>query len=170
MSLKERLGTIVGTGRAKLERLRFFRRVARKTGLVESLRLGGIRCLMTTGGRTNSSTIFRFHARNSPNRTGLVYRDRSYSFFEMNEQMDRVGAGLAAAGIGPGDSVVLMLKNAPEFLFVQAGVGRLGGAADDHGGSDADPPDHPAFVRAADRRRRRRLWRRAPRQPGDLGV
>jgi len=84
---------------------------------------------MQTGGRTNASTIFRFHARNSPNRTGLVYRDRSYSFFEMDEQIDRVGAGLAAAGIGPGDRVVLMLKNAPEFLFVQAGVGRLGGAA-----------------------------------------
>jgi acyl-CoA synthetase (AMP-forming)/AMP-acid ligase II len=56
-----------------------------------------------------------------------VYKGRAWSFFELNELMDRCAAALSRAGVRRGDAVVLMLHNVPELLFLQGGVSRLGG-------------------------------------------
>jgi fatty-acyl-CoA synthase len=115
--------------RDELTRARVATRVVRSTGLLDNVRLGGLKALVRSRGRSNTSTLFRYHAENEPHRTALVHRDRAWSFFELNELMDRCAAGLAKAGLRRGDAVVIMLHNAPEFLFLQGGVARLGGAA-----------------------------------------
>jgi fatty-acyl-CoA synthase len=77
----------------------------------------------------NPTTVMRFHAGNTPERTALIYRDQRYSYRELDAQMDVVAAALHARGVGAGDAVVLMLKNCPEFLMMQGGAGRVGAAA-----------------------------------------
>ena len=53
--------------------------------------------------------------------TGLVSGDRALGFPTFHERAARVAAGLAAAGLGPGDSVALLLRN--DFAFLEATVG-----------------------------------------------
>jgi fatty-acyl-CoA synthase len=121
--------TVVGEAQASVRRASVLGRVARSAGLVDSVKLGGVKALVAARGKMNPTMVFRFHARNTPHRTGLIYRERSYSFFEMNEIMDRLSSALAGIGFGRGDAALVMLKNVPEFLFLQAAIARRGGAA-----------------------------------------
>ena len=50
----------------------------------------------------------------------------SISFRDYNERVKRVAAGLAALGIGKGDTVGIMLTNRPEFHFVDTAALHLG--------------------------------------------
>ncbi|WP_329252112.1 AMP-binding protein [Actinoallomurus sp. NBC_01490] len=43
---------------------------------------------------------------------------RSWTYAELGSDVDRLAAGLAAAGVGPGDVVVYQLYNCPEFAMV----------------------------------------------------
>lgn len=52
-----------------------------------------------------------------PQRNALIYADQQWSWQELNTQVMRLSAGLAAAGIGPGDKVALWLDNSPWFIF-----------------------------------------------------
>ncbi|WP_033289731.1 AMP-binding protein [Amycolatopsis jejuensis] len=51
---------------------------------------------------------------------------REYSYDAFVDQVQRVAAGFAAAGIGKGDKVVVHLPNCPEFLFSWFGLAWLG--------------------------------------------
>ncbi len=115
--------------REELLRVSTFKRVARQTGMLDQLSLRGVKALIKAGGKSNPSVVLRYHAANQPNRTALIYRQRSYSFFELDEKVDEAARALRAQGIRAGDSVVLMLKNVPEFIILQQAIGRLGGAA-----------------------------------------
>jgi long-subunit acyl-CoA synthetase (AMP-forming) len=53
----------------------------------------------------------------------------SLTWAEYGERVRRVAAGLAALGVGRGDTVGLMLINRPEFHFADAGAMHLGAAA-----------------------------------------
>ena len=59
--------------------------------------------------------LVRLHARESPGRAALVTWDsgrrRSVTWAELDDVTDRIAAGLAAAGIGPGDRICLCLDN-----------------------------------------------------------
>lgn len=64
-------------------------------------------------------------------RTFLVFEDRAGAVSEVSydafrERADRCAAGLAAAGIGKGDFVVVHLRNSPEMLFTWFALARLG--------------------------------------------
>ncbi len=56
----------------------------------------------------------------------LTCEDRRWSFAELAAATRRVAAGLAAAGVGPGDKVAIMLSNRPEFLLSWFALSRLG--------------------------------------------
>jgi acyl-CoA synthetase (AMP-forming)/AMP-acid ligase II len=108
-------------------------------------------------GKANPSLLYRFHAANSPHRIAAIYpqslapqreagpqgpapqgeqggatpgplEDRAYSFFEIDDAMDRVSLALQRRGVGPGASVLLALKNRPGFLIVQVAANRAGAA------------------------------------------
>jgi crotonobetaine/carnitine-CoA ligase len=55
----------------------------------------------------------------------------SWTYREFADEVDRVAAGLAARGVGPGDAVVLLLENSPAFLFCWFACARLGAVAVD---------------------------------------
>lgn len=129
-------------------------RVGRQKRLHENLRARGVAVLARelSKGKQNPSLIFRFHAANTPHRVGLIApgsslwsggssagssggpstgatAERAWSFFEMNDLMDRYSAAFAQRGIGKGAAALLMLKNRPEFVLLQPSLGRIGGAA-----------------------------------------
>src|SRR5690606_70610 len=59
-------------------------------------------------------------------RTALRWMDgdewRSMTFTEVGEQAARAAAGFRALGVGRGDRVVLMMRNTPEFHWLDLGA------------------------------------------------
>ncbi len=105
-------------------------RVGRQTGILAALQPRGLVTAAKDVLRTRSvPSWFRFHAANTPHRTALVYGAKRWSYFELDEIIDRVARGLRQAGIGRGDGVLVLAKNTPELIFAQAASARLGAAA-----------------------------------------
>ncbi|WP_438004325.1 AMP-binding protein [Sorangium sp. So ce321] len=146
----------IGGARAALERGRrkvgalkdealVVRRAVTQTGLLAALRWPGLKVLARelAKGRANPSLLFRYYAENSPSRVAVVdprslargaavggaegpVEDRVYSFFALNEAIDRLGYALDRRGVGPGVTVLLVLKNRPEFVMSQIALARVG--------------------------------------------
>jgi long-chain acyl-CoA synthetase len=66
------------------------------------------------------------HAAERPDHTAVVYRDERIGFAELVERVERLAAGLADRGIGPGDAVALLLPNDPSFVVSWHAVTALG--------------------------------------------
>ena len=59
----------------------------------------------------------------------IVHRDERIAFADLIERIERLAAGLADRGIGPGDSVALLVPNSPEFVVALHAITGLGAAA-----------------------------------------
>jgi len=139
MDLRERVLDLKRQAEGAVWRARTAGRVMLATGIAGKARRPGLATIAREAarGRINASLIFRYHAANNPHGTALIAPlgahgaevERAYSFFELNDTIDRIAAGLAARGIRRGDAVLIALKNRPEFIILQAAVGRLGAAA-----------------------------------------
>jgi fatty-acyl-CoA synthase len=138
-------------GRAWQQRARYavwkaetIRRVVVQTGMNKAVRWPGARALAREliRGKSGPSMLFRFHAENNPHGIALISprsllaqaggkraEDQVYTYREVNDLVDRIGLALRRWGVGPGESALVMLKNRPEFLMIQLGIGRIGGAA-----------------------------------------
>ena len=66
------------------------------------------------------------HADVRPDHLAVVYRDERIGFAELVERIERLAAGLADRGIGPGDAVALILPNDPTFVVSWHAVTALG--------------------------------------------
>jgi long-chain acyl-CoA synthetase len=66
------------------------------------------------------------HAEVRPDHVAVVYEDQRISFAELVERIERLAAGLADLGIGPGDAVALLLPNDPTFIISWHAVTGLG--------------------------------------------
>ncbi|MGY1439964.1 class I adenylate-forming enzyme family protein [Streptomyces reniochalinae] len=51
---------------------------------------------------------------------------RSWTYAQLGEEVERVAAGLAAAGAGPGDLIAYQLFNGPEFALLYLAAQRMG--------------------------------------------
>src|SRR5262245_11221428 len=121
MDLRARMLDLKRQAEATVWRLRTVSRVGVSTGLTAQMRAPGIVAIVRQSlrGAMNPSMLFRYHAANNPHGTALVAppgahgekAERAYSFFEMNDAIDRIAAGFAAKGIQRGDSVLIALKN-----------------------------------------------------------
>ncbi|MGH7272691.1 MAG: AMP-binding protein, partial [Polyangiaceae bacterium] len=112
------------------ERIRTGARVVKQSGVLMELTIAGVRSApgVLAKGR-NPSVIFAFHAANSPNKPAVLWRDRCLTYLQLDARMNRAAAGLQRRGFRRNTSVIIMMRNRPEFLEVQAGAGRLGAAA-----------------------------------------
>ena len=113
------------------DRARTLARVVRQSGLLFELHLAGLRIAAgaaVRGGR-NPSLIFALHGANSPEKPAILWRDRCLTYGQIDRRMNRAAAGLRRLGFRRNTSVVIMMRNRPEFLEVQGGAGRLGAAA-----------------------------------------
>ncbi len=113
------------------ERVRTGARVARQSGMLYNWTLPGLRKAVTAlaSGSRNPALVFQLHAANSPDKPALFWRARRLTFAELDDRMNRAAVGLKRRGFRRNTSVVIMMRNRPEFLEVQAGASRLGSAA-----------------------------------------
>lgn len=65
-------------------------------------------------------------ARRTPGRPAVVFGDRGLTYEELDREAGRVAAGLARAGLRPGERVCLHLANRPEFVLAYYGCQKLG--------------------------------------------
>jgi fatty-acyl-CoA synthase len=113
------------------ERLRAISRVAWQSGLVWDMTWKGARAAATAvaGGARNPSQVYRLLAANHPDKVGLYWHDDALTFGDIDARMDRLAAGLARRGLRRGSSLLVMMKNRPEFVLAGGGASRLGAAA-----------------------------------------
>lgn len=78
--------------------------------------------------RTNPSLLYRLQAVTQPDKPAIIAPDRSITFAQLDRDIDRVGWGLAARGVGRGARAIFMLKNRPEFIALQPAMSRMGAA------------------------------------------
>lgn len=73
--------------------------------------------------------VIREAARRYGDRPALVMRDERVTYAELDARSDAVAAGLARAGVGPGDVVALRMPSTPDYVIAYAGVAKAGAAA-----------------------------------------
>jgi acyl-CoA synthetase (AMP-forming)/AMP-acid ligase II len=124
VELKERVTELPG-------RLRIVTRVAQQSGMLWTMTWPGLKAAAAAlgGGANNPSQVYRILAANHPEKVGLYWHDEALTFGEIDAQMDRVAANLQRRGLGRGGSMLVMMRNRPEFVLTCAGTGRLGAAA-----------------------------------------
>ncbi len=108
--------------------------LAVQSGLVWTF---GARGALTAGrllakGKSGPSAIYRIHGANTPDKAALVYdpargRPVRYSYAELDTLCDRVATGLRRRGLA-GQSVLVMMKNCPEYMVLGTGASRAGAA------------------------------------------
>lgn len=64
-----------------------------------------------------------------PNRNAFIFKNESVTYSEFNHKVNCFASGLAARGVGKGDTVALLLENSPQFLIAYYGVLRTGATA-----------------------------------------
>lgn len=75
----------------------------------------------------NLAIILSETAAVAPDKAVAVYDGGVLSYRELDELSGRLAAGLAKAGVEPGDHVALQLPNVAEFLVAYFGILKAGG-------------------------------------------
>jgi len=65
-------------------------------------------------------------ARHHAARTALVFKERRWSFAELDRAASRLASGLRALGLKPGDRIGLHLPNSPEFVLTYYAANKIG--------------------------------------------
>jgi fatty-acyl-CoA synthase len=76
--------------------------------------------------RFHLADLFETVARTVPDRLALISGSARLTFAELDERCDRLAAGLAAHGIGRGDTVGLYLQNGPAYIETFIAACKLG--------------------------------------------
>lgn len=74
----------------------------------------------------NIADSFAMGALAYPEKRALVFREKAYTYEQMNRIITGVGGYLSSAGIGMGDRVALYMPNRPEWIMSYYGATRTG--------------------------------------------
>ncbi len=74
----------------------------------------------------NIATLLRESAKTTPDKAALLFDGGALTFRQVDEQSDRVAAGLHDLGFVPGDRVGLQLPNIPQFVVAYFGILKAG--------------------------------------------
>lgn len=101
------------------------------SGLVWELQRPGLRQMIKVFGRENQnpSSIYAIHGANRPDHPALIHRGRVITYGELENRLARFGEGLRRRGLVRKESVLVVLRNRPEFVEVSAGLQRVGCAS-----------------------------------------
>jgi len=117
-----------------LDRVENAAALAVQSGLVWSFRPEGAwaAARLLARGKSGPSAIYRIHGANTPDKPGLVFDPREgaqvrYTYGELDEACDRIAAGMRRRGLA-GGSVLVMMKNRPEYMVLGTGASRAGTA------------------------------------------
>jgi len=64
-----------------------------------------------------------------PNKTAIIYEDKSYTYKQLDQLVNRTANALGGLGIEKGDRVALFLPNIPEFAIAYLGILKIGAIA-----------------------------------------
>src|SRR5688572_6450813 len=64
-----------------------------------------------------------------PDKLALIVEDRRWTYEQLDEITDRIGASLLRRGIRPGDRVALHFSNGPELVFGYYACFKIGAVA-----------------------------------------
>ncbi|MGE5148201.1 MAG: AMP-binding protein, partial [Candidatus Eiseniibacteriota bacterium] len=59
----------------------------------------------------------------------ILWRNRSFTYDEVAERVNRAGKALRALGVGPEDRVLMVMSDTPELVFAYLGAMKIGGVA-----------------------------------------
>ncbi len=112
-------------------RARVLAQVGVRSGLMWEFTLRGAAAAASAlaRGAHNPALIYRVLAVNSPDKVALYWHDEALTFGEVDARMDRVAVGLRRRGLGRGSSILVMMKNRPEFVLTGGATSRMGAAA-----------------------------------------
>lgn len=74
----------------------------------------------------NIPYYLEMYSRKSPEKIALKTEDSQYTYVELNEQADRLAAGLEKAGVEQGDKIILVLPNGYDFVVSYFAVLKIG--------------------------------------------
>jgi fatty-acyl-CoA synthase len=66
------------------------------------------------------------NAREFPEKTAIIFKDRKFSYAELNERATRFGNGIRSLGLVPRDRVAVILRNRSEYLEIIYGLAKAG--------------------------------------------
>lgn len=76
--------------------------------------------------RFDVAELIRAHAAVRPDAACLTFGDETLSFRELDARSSRVASALRAAGVGPGERVVIVARNGPVFYELLFGCAKAG--------------------------------------------
>ena len=76
-------------------------------------------------GITNVAAIVRTHGAERPDRTAIVFEERTIDWRELDERSNAMAAALAAAGVGAQDRIARIDKNDPTYYEMLYGSAKL---------------------------------------------
>lgn len=128
------VGTVREAARSAFDRLENAGALALHSGLFWTFSARGA---VTAGkllaaGKSGPSAIYRIHGANSPDKPALIFDPKHgpvqrLTYGELDRECDRVAAGLRRRGL-QGQSVLVMMKNRPEYMVLGTGASRAGAA------------------------------------------
>ncbi len=74
----------------------------------------------------NLGGLFRFQAQYAGGRIAIENAERSYSYAELNERVNRLANALAAMGVVHGDRVGILSENRVEYIELQLAAAKIG--------------------------------------------
>jgi len=74
----------------------------------------------------NLSRILDWARYRFADREALVYEDRTWTFWELDVDVNALAAGLREHGVGQGDRVAIYALNSPEYLLLALAIAKLG--------------------------------------------
>lgn len=88
--------------------------------------LNGMRLAAQDDRRYCVSSVLERHARKMPHRIALKSHTGNWTWQQYNHEANRVAAHFLASGYRPGDVVALVMENSPMYVFLLAGLGKIG--------------------------------------------
>ncbi|BAM92913.1 putative AMP-dependent synthetase and ligase [Bradyrhizobium oligotrophicum S58] len=76
--------------------------------------------------RQTLGDLLRRSAARTPGKTAVICGEVSWTYAEFNAVADRLGAGLAARGVGKGERVAILARNSHAFAALRFALARLG--------------------------------------------
>lgn len=70
--------------------------------------------------------LIRKQAADRPDRTGLIFEGKSFTYSELNSLSNKAGNAFLKLGIKPGDRIVWLAQNLPQFWFALFGAAKIG--------------------------------------------
>jgi fatty-acyl-CoA synthase len=129
------VGGVLETLRKRIDRVRFFAKVVRSTGMIQPVRPARFVAFLRAASRLppGPHLTVMFHAAAHPDKEAIVEYGSGFvkrmTWGELDATVNRLANALLTRGGGGGARIALMLPNGSEYLIAQQALARIGATA-----------------------------------------